>query len=69
MEAAEENLKAAIRLYFQGAHIGPVLTLANSAREVVAVLGERGKLEILHACRAIGTIDGKQFVPALEGAV
>ncbi|SDR63582.1 hypothetical protein SAMN05519103_08784 [Rhizobiales bacterium GAS113] len=46
--AAEENQKAAIRLYLQGGHIAPVLTLANAAREVVAVLGEQAKLETLH---------------------
>lgn len=39
-EAAEENLLAALKLYFEGAHLAPVHTLAAAANEVIEKLAE-----------------------------
>jgi hypothetical protein len=46
--AAEAHIKAAVWLYLQGGHLVPVFTLANAAREVVATLGEKAKLDTIH---------------------
>jgi hypothetical protein len=39
IDAAEAQLKAAIRMYFENHHIVPVFTLANAVREVVEKIG------------------------------
>jgi len=40
-EAAEENLLAALNLYFEGAHFAPIHTLAAAANEVIEKLAEQ----------------------------
>jgi hypothetical protein len=49
IDAAEANLIAAVRLHLSGGNIIPVLVLANSAREIVATLGEKIGLDTVHA--------------------
>lgn len=41
LEAAEANLRASLRLYFEGEHYAPVHTLAAAANEVIEKLSER----------------------------
>ena len=48
LDAAAENLRCAARLYFEGEHLIPVLTLANAAREIVATLGEKLAKTTMH---------------------
>jgi hypothetical protein len=57
IDAAEANLIAAVRLHLTGANIVPVLVLANSAREIVATLGEKIGLDTAH--KEISTKLGK----------
>ena len=40
IDAAEAQLKAAVRMYFENNHLAPVYTLANAVREVVGQIGE-----------------------------
>jgi hypothetical protein len=45
IDAAEAQLKAAIRWYFENGHIVPVFTLANAVREVVGPIGDHLDVE------------------------
>ena len=45
IDAAEAQLKAAVRMYFENRHIAPVFTLANAVREVVGTIGEHLEVE------------------------
>ena len=40
IDAAEAQLKVAVRMYFENNHLAPVYTLANAVREVVGQIGE-----------------------------
>jgi hypothetical protein len=40
IDAAEAQLKAAVRMYFENNHLAPVYALANAVREVVGQIGE-----------------------------
>jgi hypothetical protein len=40
IDAAEAQLKGAVRMYFEDQYLAPVLTLANVVREVLAQIGE-----------------------------
>ncbi|SDR63938.1 hypothetical protein SAMN05519103_09204 [Rhizobiales bacterium GAS113] len=69
LEAAEAHIKTAARLYFEGAHLVPVFTLANAAREVVATIGEKAKIETVHSALASSRgISTKELVSDLSGA-
>jgi hypothetical protein len=46
IDIAEANLTAALRLFFEDAHPVPVHTLANAAREVLGVIGEKVQADI-----------------------
>ena len=52
IDAAEANIIAAVRLHLEGGHPAPVLVLANSAREVVATIGQKTGAETVHAAVA-----------------
>ena len=41
IDVAEAQIRAAVRLFFEGGHPVPVYTLANAAREIVATIGEQ----------------------------
>ena len=45
IDAAEAQLKAAVRMYFENKHLAPVYTLANAVREVVGQIGEHLDVE------------------------
>ena len=49
IDAAEANIIAAVRLHFDAGHPVPVMVLANSAREIVATLGQKIGAETIHA--------------------
>jgi hypothetical protein len=49
IDAAEANIIAAVRLHFGAGHPGPVLVLANSARETVAMIGQKIGADTNHA--------------------
>ena len=57
IDAAEANIVAAVHLHFNGGHPVPVMVLANSAREIVATIGEKIGIETVHA--AVATNLGK----------
>jgi hypothetical protein len=48
IDVAEAQIKAAVRMFFEGAHPVPVYTLANAAREIVATIGELIDVETAH---------------------
>jgi hypothetical protein len=48
IDVAEAQIKAAVRMFFEGAHTVPVYTLANAAREIVATIGELIDVETAH---------------------
>src|SRR6202521_4709604 len=58
IDVAEAQIRAAVRLFFEGGHPVPVYTLANAAREIVATIGEQIDVETvqqeLAASRGIG---------------
>jgi hypothetical protein len=62
IDAAEAQLKAAVRMYFEGQHIAPIFALANAVREVVGTLG--GHLGIKTVQEEIATARG-MTVPQL----
>ncbi|SDR49634.1 hypothetical protein SAMN05519103_03961 [Rhizobiales bacterium GAS113] len=69
LDAAEAHIKTAVRLYFEGAHLVPVFTLANAAREVVATVGEKTKIETVHGALASKRgISTKDLVSDISGA-
>ena len=45
IDAAEAQLRAAVRMFFEGRHLVPIYTLANAVREVVARIGEHLDVE------------------------
>ena len=45
IDAAEAQLKAAVRMYFENGHIAPIFTLTNAVREVVGQIGEHLEIE------------------------
>jgi hypothetical protein len=45
IDAAEAQLKTAVRLYFENSHLAPIFTLANAVREVVGTIGEHLEVE------------------------
>jgi hypothetical protein len=45
IDAAEAQIRAAVRMFFEGAHPVPIYTLANGAREIVATIGEQIDIE------------------------
>jgi hypothetical protein len=45
IDAAEAQLKAAVRMYFENRHLVPIYALANAVREVVGRLGEHLDVE------------------------
>jgi hypothetical protein len=45
LECAEAHINAAVRLYLGNAHLVPVFTLANAAREVVETLGHKAGMQ------------------------
>ena len=45
IDAAQAQLKAGVRMYFENEHIATVFTLANAVREVVGQIGEHLKIE------------------------
>ena len=48
IDVAEAQIKAAVRMFFEGVHPVPVYTLANAAREIVATIGELIDVETTH---------------------
>jgi len=45
IDVAEAQIRAAVRLFFEGEHAVPVYTLANAAREIVATIGAQIDVE------------------------
>jgi hypothetical protein len=45
IDAAEAQLKKAVRMYFENDHLVPIYTLANAVREVVAQIGQHLDIE------------------------
>ncbi len=45
IDAAEAQLKTAVRMYFQDDHLAPIYTLANAVREVVGQVGKHLEIE------------------------
>jgi hypothetical protein len=45
IDAAEAQLKAAVRMYFENDHLAPICTLANAVREMVAQIGKHLDVE------------------------
>jgi len=41
IDVAEAQIRAAVRIFFEGGHPVPVYTLANAAREIVAAIGNQ----------------------------
>jgi hypothetical protein len=48
IDVAEAQLKAAVRMFFEGGHPVPVYTLANAVREIVEKIGELIDVETAH---------------------
>ena len=49
IDAAEANIIEAVRIHFHAGHLASVMVLANSAREIVATIGEKIGAETAHA--------------------
>jgi hypothetical protein len=65
IDVAEEHMKAAVRLYFSGAHAVPVDTLAAAAREVLTTLGDIMNIDtVLHDFSKRRNIPLKQAISA-----
>ncbi len=45
IDVAEAQIRAAVRMFFDGEHPVPVYTLANAAREIVATIGDQIDVE------------------------
>jgi hypothetical protein len=56
IDAAQAQLKAGVRMYFEKEHIATVFTLANAVREVVGQIGEHLKIETTQ--REMGISEG-----------
>ena len=45
IDIAEAQIRAAVRMFFEGAHPVPVYTLANAAREIVGTIGNKTEVQ------------------------
>ena len=48
IDVAEAQIRAAVRLFFEGGHPIPVYTLANAALEIIATIGDQFNAETVH---------------------
>jgi hypothetical protein len=65
IDAAESQLRAAVRMFFENQDLVPIYTLANAAREVVGQLGEHLDIETVQkeVAKARGTDVAKLTSP------
>jgi len=70
IDAAEAQLRAAVRMFFEGWHLVPIYTLANAAREVVAKIGEHLDVETVQeeVAKGRGIIVAEMVRPAIKTA-
>jgi len=70
IDAAELQLRAAVRMFFEDRDLVPIYTLANAVREVVAQIGEHLEVETAQAevAKARGTNVAELIRPLREVA-
>ena len=49
IDVAEAQIRAAVRMFFEGQHPVPIFTLANAAREIVASIGEQTDVQTVQS--------------------
>jgi hypothetical protein len=70
IDAAEAQLKTAVRMYFENEHIVPIFALANAVREVVGKIGDHLDVETTQKeiARARGVTVAEMVRPLSEKA-
>lgn len=70
IDVAETQIKTAVRLFFEGADLVPIYTLANAAREVVTHIGKHLDVKTVQdeVAKARGTTPAKLFRPLVKVA-
>jgi hypothetical protein len=68
IDAAEQQIKAAVRLFFEGKNLVPIYTLANAAREVVTSVGKHLEIETVqeNVAKARGTTAAELIRPLVK---
>jgi|SRR5258708_5295098 hypothetical protein len=55
IDVAEVQIRAAVRMFFEGQHPVPIFTLANAAREIVASVGEQTDVRTVQRAAVISS--------------